>query len=323
MALMISLLTFSVVAVIVLLISLLASGDNRHEVIRRRMEAVMKAERRGGSSLGLKLLRDEMLSSVPLIHRWMTRWSWFSRYQIFLTQAGMKVKPAKFFLLCGVFALTGYVIAAHTISRFPGAPIAVGLAAAAMPIMFAAGKRRRRLRKFEEHFPEALDLLGRAVRAGHAFTTGLEMIGKETSEPIAGEFRKTYDEQNFGIPIRGALLNLAERVPLMDVRFFVTALLVQRETGGNLAEILDGLARVIRERFRLYREVRVKTAQGKMTAGILIALPPFMMCVLGIINPEYMRVLFENHLGLVALGIAAVLQFVGSAIIWKIIHIEV
>jgi tight adherence protein B len=323
MALMISLLTFAVVAVIVLLISLLASGDNRQDVIRRRMEAVMKAERRAGSSLGLKLLRDEMLSSVPLIHRWMTRWSWFSRFQIFLTQAGMKVKPAKFFLLCGVLALTGYVVAVHTISRFPGAPIAVAVAAGAIPFVLAAWKRRRRLRKFEEHFPEALDLLGRAVRAGHAFTTGLEMIGKETSEPIAGEFRKTYDEQNFGIPIRDALFNLAERVPLMDVRFFVTALLVQRETGGNLAEILDGLARVIRERFRLYREVRVKTAQGKMTAGILIALPPFMMCVLGIINPEYMRVLFENHLGLVALGVAAVLQFVGSAIIWKIIHIEV
>jgi tight adherence protein B len=109
----------------------------------------------------------------------------------------------------------------------------------------------------------------------------------------------------------------------MDVRFFVTALLVQRETGGNLAEILDGLARVIRERFRLYRDVSVKTAQGKLTAGILIALPLLMMCILGMINPSYMRVLFEDRLGLIALAIAAVLQIAGSAIIWKIIHIEV
>jgi len=323
MALMISMLTFTVVVVIVLLISLLASTDNRQDVIRRRMEAVMKAERRGGSSLGLKLLRDEMLSSVPLIHRWMTRWSWFGRFQIFLTQAGMKVKPGKFFLLCGVFALTGYVIAAHTMSRFPGAPIAVGVVVGAMPFVLTAWKRRKRLRKFEEHFPEALDLLGRAVRAGHAFTTGLEMIGKETSEPIAGEFRKTFDEQNFGIPIRDALLNLSERVPLIDVRFFVTALLVQRETGGNLAEILDGLSRVIRERFRLYRDVSVKTAQGKLTAGILIALPPLMMCLLGIINPVYVRVLFEDHRGLIALAVAVVAQCIGSAIIWKIIHVEV
>ena len=323
MALMICILTFAGVAAIVLIISLLASTDSRQDVIRRRMEAVMKAEKRGGSSLGLKLLRDEMLSSVPLIHRWMSRWPWFGRVQVFLTQAGMKIKPGKFLLLCAVFALAGYVVAAHTIAGFPGAPIAVALAAGLLPIAMASFKRRKRLNKFEEHFPEALDLLGRAVRAGHAFTTGLEMIGKETSEPIAGEFRKTFDEQNFGIPIRDALLNLSERVPLIDVRFFVTALLVQRETGGNLAEILDGLSRVIRERFRLYREVRVKTAQGKLTAGILIALPPFMMCVLGIINPAYMRVLFEDHRGLLVLAIAAVSQCIGSAIIWKIIHIEV
>jgi len=324
MALMIAFLTFAVVAVIVLLVALLASAENHQDVVRRRMEAVMKAERRGGQgSPGLKLLRDEMLSSVPQIHRWMIRWSWFGRFQIFLTQAGMKVKPAKFFLLCGVLVLAGYVVAAHTIARFPGAPIAVAAVAGMIPFVFASWKRRTRLRAFEEHFPEALDLLGRAVRAGHAFTTGLEMIGKETSEPIAGEFRKTFDEQNFGIPMRDALLNLAERVPLIDVRFFVTALLVQRETGGNLAEILDGLARVIRDRFRLYREVRVKTAQGKLTAGILIALPPAMMCMLGIINPGYMRVLFEDHRGLLALALAAVSQGIGSAVIWKIIHIEV
>jgi len=323
MALMITILTFAVVAVIVLLISLLTSGDNHQKVIRRRMEAVMKAERRGGETLGLKLLRDEMLSSVPAIHRWMIRWSVFGRFQSFLTQAGMKVKPAKFLLVCGVLGVAGYVAAAHTIAKFPGAPIAVAVAAGALPFLFAAGKRRRRLRKFEEHFPEALDLLGRAVRAGHAFITGLEMIGKETTEPIAGEFRKTFDEQNFGLPLRDALLNLSERVPLIDVRFFVTALLVQRETGGNLAEILDGLARVIRERFRLYRDVRVKTAQGKLTAGILIALPPFMMCVLGMINPAYVRVLFEDHRGVMALMIAGVSQLIGSAIIWKIIHIEV
>ena len=223
-----------------------------------------------------------------------------------------------------MLALAGYVVAAHTIARFPGAPIAAGPGGQPFSLVVAArSSAGSACNKFEEHFPEALDLLGRAVRAGHAFTTGMEMIGKETSEPIAGEFRKTFDEQNFGIPLRDALLNLTERVPLIDVRFFVTALLVQRETGGNLAEILDGLSRVIRERFRLYREVRVKTAQGKLTAGILIALPPVMMCLLGVINPAYMRVLFRGSRGVIALAIAAVSQFIGSAIIWKIIHIEV
>ena len=129
-------------------------------------------------------------------------------------------------------------------------------------------------------------MLGRAVRAGHAFTTGLEMVSKESPEPIAGEFRKTFEEQNFGLPLRDALINMTERVPLVDVRFFVTALLVQKETGGNLAEILDELARVIRDRFRIYREVQMKTAQGRLTATILIAMPMAMMLMSGIAQPD-------------------------------------
>ena len=158
-------------------------------------------------------------------------------------------------------------------------------------------KRARRLKKFEERFPETLDLLGRAVRAGHAFTTGLEMVSKESPEPVAGEFRKTFEEQNFGLPLRDALTNMAERVPSVDVRFFVTALLVQKETGGNLAEILDELSRVIRERFKIYREVSVKTAQGRLTALILISLPLGMLIVLQMMNPQYMSVLFNDPLG--------------------------
>ena len=183
--------------------------------------------------------------------------------------------------------------------------------------------RQKRLQQFEERFPEALDLLGRAVRAGHAFTTGLEMIAKESAEPIASEFRTTFEEQNFGLPLRDALLNMTERIPSIDVRFFVTALLIQKETGGNLAEILDGLARVIRDRFRIYREVRVRTAQGRLTAGILIALPIFMLIVLMVLNPTYMKVLFQDPRGSLILTVAAIMQVIGSLMIWKIIHIEV
>jgi tight adherence protein B len=149
------------------------------------------------------------------------------------------------------------------------------------------------------------------------------MIAKESAEPIGGEFRATFEEQNFGLPVRDALLNMIERVPLVDVRFFVTALLVQKETGGNLAEILDGLARVVRDRFRIYREVRVRTAQGRLTAGILIALPIFMLCVLTVLNPTYIRVLFEDPKGPMILATAGIMQVIGSLLIWKIIHIEV
>jgi tight adherence protein B len=298
-----------------------ASSDSNQELIRRRMGAVRKAEHRGEVSLGLKLARDEMLSSVPLVHRVLMQWSWPMHFQDLLVQAGLRVKPAKLILLSGVLGIGSYLLGAQFF-RFP-VPVLAGIGACASPFLFVLWKRHRRMRQFEEHFPEALDLLGRAVRAGHAFTTGLEMIGKEVAEPIAGEFRTTFEEQNFGLPLRDALLNMAERVPLIDVRFFVTALMIQKETGGNLAEILDGLSRVIRERFRIYRDVRVKTAQGRLSAAILLAVPPGMMVILGALNPHYMRVLIDDPLGPTILATAATLQLIGSAIIWKIIHFEV
>jgi tight adherence protein B len=257
-----------------------------------------------------------------LIHRLLVHWSWSTRLQEYLIQAGMKMKPAKLVLSSAVMALVTYILAGWFYPRFLIDAV-LGLAAGLLPLAIVAFKRKRRLRRFEEHFPEALDLLGRAVRAGHAFTTGLEMIAKESAEPIAGEFRTAFEEQNFGLPLRDALLNMAERVSLIDVRFFVTALLVQKETGGNLAEILDGLARVIRDRFRIYREVRTRTAQGRLTAGILIALPMTMMAVIGAMNPGYMKVMFEDPIGPTILTVAAVLQVLGTLLLWKIIHIEV
>jgi len=234
----------------------------------------------------------------------------------------MKTKPAKILLVSGVIALASYLIAGLYYPRFP-IPWLVGIFAGIVPFSMVALKRRRRLRAFEEHFPEALDLLGRAVRAGHAFTTGLEMIATESAEPVAGEFRTAFEEQNFGLPLRDALLNMTERVPLVDVRFFVTALLIQKETGGNLAEILDGLSRVIRDRFRIYREVKTRTAQGRLTAAILISLPLGVMLALELINPTYLRVLFEDPAGPTVLAIAATMQVIGSLLLWKIIHFEV
>jgi tight adherence protein B len=323
MAPLLAVLTFVVVVIVFLAIWLLTSTDTQQEQIRRRMESVRKAERRGGDlSLGLQLIRDEMLSGVPFMHRVMMQFSWPSRLQNLIEQSGMTVKPGKIILLSCVLGLGTYVAALFFHTPL-WACVLVGLTLGAAPFGVISFKRRRRLRRFEERFPEALDLLGRAVRAGHAFTTGMEMIAKESPEPIAFEFRKTFEEQNFGLPLRDALLNMTDRVPLVDVRFFVTALLVQKETGGNLAEILDNLARVIRDRFRIYREVRTKTAQGRLTAMILIALPPIMMAVLGVVNPSYLRVLFEDPKGPTVLAIAGTLQLIGSAIIWKIIHIEV
>jgi tight adherence protein B len=322
MALLLSLLTFFVVVAICLFVWMFVSTDKGQEVVRRRMDSVRKAEKRGNLSLGASLVRDELLSSVPAIHRLMIRWNWTTKLSEYVLQAGMNTKPAKLLLIMAVLAVAGYYLIGLFLHSFIFCAL-VGLLLGSLPLGYVVWKRKRRLAKFEEHFPEALDLLGRAVRAGHAFTTGMEMIAKESDEPIGGEFRTTFEEQNFGLPLRDTLLNLTERIPLIDVRFFVTSLMIQKETGGNLAEILDGLSRVIRDRFRIHREVQTRTAQGKLTAAILIAIPPIMMLALSALNPQYMKTLTEDKAGPTILGIAATLQILGSALLWKIIHIEV
>jgi tight adherence protein B len=322
MALLVAFVTFLIVFAASLIVWLSLGRDSRQKVIRQRMEAVRKAEQRGEIDEELTLVRDELYSSVPLLHRALMRVSWTGPLRDFIAQAGMSTKPAKILLWSAVLGLGAYVGAAQFL-HLALFGVFAGLFAAAIPIAIVALKRRRRLRRFEELFPEALDLLGRAVRAGHAFTTGLEMIASESPELLAGEFRKTFEERNFGLPMRDALINLSERVPLVDVRFFVTAFLVQKETGGNLAEILDDLARLIRDRFRIHREVQVKTAQGRLTAAILIGLPVMMLIGLEIVNPRYVNVLFTDPLGTLALGAAAALQILGGLLLWKIVHIEV
>ncbi len=323
MPLLVAVVTFVFVALIIVSIWFSVGNDSTQKVVRQRMEAVRKAEKRGDIPADLKLIRDEMYSSMPMLHRALMRMSWTGRLRDYIIQAGMTTKPGKLLLTSAIAGLGAFVVVADFLNVNFLFAILAFIVAAVIPISVVAFQRRRRLAKFEEHFPDALDLLGRAVRAGHPFTSGLEMISKESSEPIAGEFRKTFEEQNFGLPLRDALLNMTTRVPIVDVRFFVTALMIQKETGGNLAEILDELSRVIRDRFRIYREVQVRTAQGRLTAMILIALPIGMMLILEVVNPTYLRVMFEDPLGPPMLGVAAGLQILGSLIIWKIVHIEV
>lgn len=325
MAGILALATFLIVGIVFGIIWMLAGGGDgrQQEVVRRRMEAVRKAESRGEVSLDLKLVRDELYSNVPQLHRLLMRLPWSGRLQNFINQAGMKMKAGKFVLWSAVAGLGTYVLLSVIYPNQSIMALCFGFMALAVPFGVIAVQRARRLAQFEEHFPESLDLIGRAVRAGHAFTTGLEMVSKESSEPVSGEFRATFEEQNFGLPLRDALLNMADRVPLMDVRFFVTALLVQKETGGNLAELLDELSRLIRERFRIYREVKVRTAQGRLTAAVLIALPFVMLVVMQFLNPDYVKVLWNDPIGPIMLGGAAGMQVIGSLVIWKIVHIEV
>jgi tight adherence protein B len=315
-------LTFTLVVVILVGAFALGGQGGPEKVVRRRLESIEKGVRRGHDSVNLKLIREELLSDVPAVHRLLLHWSWAVRLRDYINQAGLDWKPGRLILVSALMALGGYLVVLRLYAN-PIIPALAAVAAAVVPISFVAIKRSRRMRAFERTFPEAIDLLGRAVRAGHSFSTGLEMIATELPEPVSGEFRTAFDEQNFGLPLRDALLNLAERVPIIDVQFFVTALLVQKETGGNLAEILDKLAHVVRDRFRILGEVRVRTAQGRLTASILMALPPLMTVIMRALNPSYINTLFTDPWGPYMLGGAAVLQVIGSLLLWKIVNIEV
>ena len=322
MALLLAFTTFIVVVGVLLVPVVFYTGGKHQQVIRRRLRSIEKARSRNEGSLELELLRSELLSAVPPLHRLMMKWNWSVRLRDYIAQAGMSVKPGVLVLTSGVLGFAGYLLGLHLFLIHLLA-IPFGAAGLLIPIGFVAFKRHRRFREFEKSFPEALDLLARAVRAGHAFTTGLEMIGKELPEPLAGEFRTTFEEQNLGLPLKDALLNLTERIPLIDVRFFVTALLIQKESGGNLAEILDSLSAVIRDRFRIYGEVKVKTAHGRMTGGVLIALPPLVALMIAALNPTYMLPLVEDPWGPYMLVGAGTMQVIGSILLWKIVSIEV
>ena len=239
-----------------------------------------------------------------------------------LEQSGTKASLSSVLLMAIIAGLiTGFLTA--TFTRTPISMIAGFALGASVPFLILRVKRGRRLRSFEEQFPEALDLISRALKAGHAFATGLKMVADEMPEPVGPEFRKTFDEQNFGLPLKDALENLTIRMPLLDVRFFSTAVLIQRETGGNLSEILDNLAHVVRERFKILRQVRVYTAHGRLTGYVLLALPAFLSVALMFINPEHMNLLFRERMGQMMLMASIVMQTVGFLWIKKIVKIEV
>ncbi len=193
---------------------------------------------------------------------------------------------------------------------------------APLPYLYLRFASARRTQQFEEQFPEAVDLVARALRAGHALPTGLGMVADEMPAPVGVEFRKLYDEQNFGLTMADALRNFAGRVPVLDARFFVTAVLTQREAGGNLAEVLDNLAQVIRDRFKVKRQIRVISAHGRITGFVLVGLPPCVAVATLMLSPLHIETLLGDPLGIRLIIVAAVMQVIGAFIIRKIVDIE-
>ena len=239
-----------------------------------------------------------------------------------LMQAGLtKLTVGTLLLSAACLGLAGYVVVRMlTYNTMLG--IGAGLALTFVPFMYVRVMKSRRLRKFEEQFPEAIDLVGRALRAGHAFTTGLAMAAEEIPAPVGEEFKLLYDRQNFGMAMPDAMKAFAARIPLIDARFFVTAVLTQRETGGNLGEVLDNLASVIRERFKVKRQVRVLTAHGRITGWVLAGLPPALAAAMFVIAPGHLAILTGDPLGVQMIIGALVLQVLGTLIIRKLVNIR-
>lgn len=318
----IALLVFIVVTIVVFAVGMaLDQRSARARLLRERLEAVQKpAERKPSEELAL--LRDEMLSNIPAVDQLLRRSARISSLQKLLSQADIKMRAGNFLLVC---ASAGFLFAV-IILIWTQNPLFAWLAfflGFVLPYGYAAHRRTKRFDKFEEMFPQAIDTLARAVRAGHAFTTALELIANEVTDPIAGEFRKMFEEQKFGLPVRDALVNFTERVPLVDVKFFVTAVMLQRETGGNLAEILDNLSYVIRERFKIMRQVRVFTAQGRLTMMLLMGMPPLIVVAMQTMNPSFIRPLFTEPLGHILVVIGVTLQTIGYFVIRRVITIQV
>jgi tight adherence protein B len=268
------------------------------------------------------LIRSQATGPMPSIDDVAKRAVRGVELERWLAQSGLGLSISGLLLISlvgGIMVAAVAVLVSHLL--WAGVPaFALG---AALPFMFVRYKRGARMHKFEEHFPEALDLMSRAIRAGHAFGAGMKMVADELGEPVGPEFRKAFEEQNFGLSMKESLNNLAERMPLIDVRFFVTAVLIQRETGGNLSEILDNLANVVRERFKIQRQVRVHTAHGRFTGYVLLALPGFLSLALSFINPEHMELLFKDPMGQMMIAVSIAMQVIGWVWIKRVIKIEV
>jgi len=286
---------------------------------RRLQDVAMPADHETADAT---ILKRAAAGPLPALDRMMEKTVAGVSLARLIEQAGSKTTPSAVVVMSIASGLGAGFLTSMFV-RVPYAPLLVGSVATFVPYAWLRHKRSSRLRRFEEQFPEALDLLSRAVRAGHAFQTAMGMVGDDLSAPVGPEFKKTFEQQNFGLPLRDALNQLTDRMPLLDVRFFVTAVLIQRETGGNLSEILDNLAHVVRERFKIQRQVRVHTAHGRFTAYVLLALPAALAIALSFINPEHMQTLFREHMGQMMLLAAMVMQTVGYLWIRQVVKIEV
>ncbi len=296
------------------------SDAKRARLQKRLAEALLHSSQT--EDVDVLLARNELMSEIPWLDRSLVRMQAALQLKRMLDQADLHLTPSRlvmFSFMAGILA----AMSASVISTSILLMILCGVFAAALPFAHVWWKRKKRLDHFLEHLPDALDLMSRALSAGHAFSEAMHMISMEMPEPIATEFRKTYEEQNLGLSLKLALENLTQRIPLLDLRMCVTAVLIQRETGGNLAEILEKVAYTIRERFRIMGDLKTLTTSSRMSAWLLCGLPIFVSIAITVMNPEYMSVLWKDSRGHYLIATALFMQITGMLIVRKILKIKI
>ena len=300
----------------------LANPERFHQ---RRLQKRLREIDGLESSLNVSTLLKRASLEKSSLDQIMVKFSLFNRIQIMMLQANLNWELRTFLV---VAALSGLVMAGLGLAKWGGwGALAGGGLGLIIPYKILVRRRKRRLKKFEKQLPDALDLLARGLRAGHAFPTGLQQVAKEMADPLGTEFFKTFTEFNHGLDLNTALLNLCHRIDLRDLSFFTTAVLIQRETGGNLTEILEKISILIRERFKLRNQVKALTAEGRLSGLILLLLPPVLAGILMVVNPAYESQLFRHPTGRVMCGVALGFQLLGmwcysqdcqhQGVIWK------
>jgi len=299
-----------------------ADADRMRKRILERPDG--KAAKEKGAVKSPKLLMTEEGQGGRIVTRLLERLRLQGRLESMLEQAGLKWRPRRVLHAAQIlFVVFFLIVRLLLVPQYLVVQLFAGVVGASLPFLKILRARARRMRKFEEQFPESLEFVARSMRAGHAFSVSLEMLHREFQEPLSGEFRRTFDEHNLGLPLDQALLKLAKRVPMLDVHFFVSAVLLQKRTGGNLAEILDKLAYVIRERFKLRGKIRAISAHGRMTGTALTLIPVVVALLMFYVNPQYVSFFIEDETGNIMVGVAVALQLIGYAVIQKIVAIEV
>ena len=312
---------FAGVAALVAALAFILRGDRDVEVEQRLSEltGMGKKGRPGDAKQSSELLQTEFGTNIGNFEQWVAN---HLNLKLMFEQADVAFTVSQFFMVCVGMAVLGFVLPAYAGLPVKFAPF-VSATFIFLPFGWLMFKRQRRLKKFAAQLPEALELIARALRAGHSLASGFSLVATEMSNPIAKEFNRTFEEQNLGMPVEEALNNLTDRIPNLDLKFFATAVILQRQTGGDLAEILDKIGHLIRERFQIWGQIQALTGEGRISGIVLLALPPALFVTVYRMNPDYLMLLFTDDMGKQMLVGGIVMQLLGAVAIRKIVNIRV